>query len=165
MAKQTQPKVSELVEILIQQLSQYEKGINERNTILTKSISKLNDIQIEINNEDFIELEQINESNRETLNEDFKNFHRQTVKNNTELLKIYKSVSSKRLLYLIIINVFLFSVTGLSMYVAIYNHINKTAYNTLVKEKNDLKEAINVTNDFFSKNPKTEAYFKDWLKK
>ena len=125
MAKQTQPKVSELVEVLIQQLSQFEKVINDRNTILTKSISKLNDIQIEINNEDFIELEQMNESNRQTLNDDFKKFHKQTVKNNTELLKIHKNVSSKRLLYLIIINIFLFSVTGLSIYVAINNQINK----------------------------------------
>ena len=165
MAKQTQPKVSELVEVLIQQLSQFEKVINDRNTILTKSISKLDDIQIEINNEDFIELEQINESNRQTLNNDFKNFHKQTVKNNTELLKIHKNVSSKRLLYLIIINIFLFSVTGLSMYVAINNQINKTEYNALVKEKNELREYVNITNDFFSKNPKTEAYFRDWLKK
>jgi hypothetical protein len=165
MAKQTQPKVSELVEVLIQQIAQFENVLNKRNDILSKSISKLNDIQIEINNEDFIELEQINEANRKALNDDFKNFHKQTVKNNTELLKIHKNVSSKRLLYLIIINVFLFSVAGLSMYVAITNHINKTAYNTLEKEKNDLKEVINITNDFFSKNPKTEAYFRDWLKK
>ena len=165
MAKQTQPKVSELVEVLIQQLSQFEKVINDRNTILTKSISKLNDIQIEINNEDFIELEQMNESNRQTLNDDFKKFHKQMVKNNTELLKIHKNVSSKRLLYLIIINIFLFSVTGLSMYVAINNQINKTEYNALVKEKNELREYVNITNDFFSKNPKTESYFRDWLKK
>lgn len=165
MAKQTQPKVSELVEVLIQQLSQFEKVINDRNTILTKSISKLNNIQIKINNEDFIELEQINESNREALDDDFKNFHKQTVKNNIELLKIHENVSSKRLLYLIIINIFLFSVTGLSMYVAINNQVNKTEYNALVKEKNDLREYINITNDFFSKNPKTEVYFRDWLKK
>lgn len=165
MAKQTQPKVSELVEVLIQQIAQFENVLNKRNDILSKSISKLNDIQIEINNEDFIELEQINQANRKALNDDFNNFHKQTVKNNTELLKIHKNVSSKRLLYLIIINVFLFSVTGLSMYVAINNQINKTEYNALVKEKNDLKEVINITNDFFSKNPKTEAYFRDWLKK
>jgi hypothetical protein len=138
--------------------------IIERNKILDKSISKLNDIQIEINNEDFIELEQLNEANRKTLSDDFKNFHKQTEKNNTELLKIHKNVSSKRLLYLIIINVFLFSVAGLSMYVAITNHVNKTDYNTLIKEKNDLREYVNITNDFFYKNPKTEAYFRDWLK-
>lgn len=165
MAKQTQPKVSELVEVLIQQLSQFENVLNKRNDTLSKSILKLNDLQIEINNEDFIELEQINQANRKALNDDFNNFHKQTVKNNTELLKIHKNVSSKRLLYLIIINVFLFSVTGLSMYVAINNHVNKTEYNTLVKEKNDLREYVNITNDFFSKNPKTEAYFRDWLKK
>ena len=41
MAKQTQPKVFELIEVLIQQLSQFEKVIIERNKILDKSISKL----------------------------------------------------------------------------------------------------------------------------
>lgn len=51
------------------------------------------------------------------------------------------------------------------MYVAINNQVNKTEYNTLVKEKNDLREYINITNDFFSKNPKKEAHFRDWLKK
>ena len=165
MAKQIQPKVSELVEVLIQQIAQFENVLNDRTETITKSISKLNNFQVEINNEDFLELEQINESNRRVLNDDFNDFHKQTVKNNTGLLKIHKNVSSKRLLYLIILNVFLFSIAGLSMYVAITNHVNKTDYNTLIKEKNDLREYVNITNDFFSKNPKNEAYFRDWLKK
>ena len=162
MAKQTHPKVSELVEVLIQQLSQFEKTINERNRILSESISKLNTIQVDFNVE---ELEEMKESNRKILNNDFKNFHSQTLKNNTELLKIHKIVSSNRLLYLIILNVFLFSITGISMYVAIKNYINKTEYNVIVKEKNDLREFVNITDEFFSKNPKTETYFRDWLNK
>ncbi|WP_218599185.1 hypothetical protein [Polaribacter sp. NJDZ03] len=162
MAKQTQPKVSELIEILIQQLSQFEKTINDRNKILTESISKLNTIQVDFNVE---ELEEMKESNRKILNKDFNIFHQQTVKNNKELLKIHKNVSSKRLLYLIILNVFLFSVAGISMYVSITNYISQTEYNDILKEKNDLREYVNITNDFFSKNPKTESYFRDWLKK
>jgi hypothetical protein len=165
MAKQIQPKVSELVEVLIQQIAQFENVLNDRTETITKSISKLNDFQVEINNEDFLELEQINESNRRVLNDDFNDFHKQTVKNNTELLKIHKNVSSKRLLYLIIINVFLFSITVLSMYVAINNQINKTEYNGFIKENIDLKEYVNITNDFFSKNPKAEASFRNWLEK
>jgi len=164
MAKQT-PKVSELVEVLIQQMTHFESILSERNDILTKSISKLNGIQVEIKNEDFLELEHINESYQKVLKDDFSKFHKQTININTELLKMHKNVSSKRLLYLIVLNVFLILSTGISMYIAVKNHVNDTEHQSLIKEKNELKKMVNITNEFFSQHPKTESYFKDWLKK
>ncbi|MGJ8744424.1 hypothetical protein [Polaribacter sp.] len=155
MAKQLQPKVSELVEILIQQVSQFEKKIDERNKILTESISKLKNIKVNFNVE---ELEEMKKSNRKVLNEDFNNFHNQTVKNNKELLSIHKKISSKRLLYILFLNVFLFSIAGISMYFAIENKIQKTEFNTLQKENNYL-------NQYFLENQKESLKYKKWLDK
>ncbi|WP_405565285.1 hypothetical protein [Polaribacter sp. Asnod6-C07] len=155
MAKQLQPKVSELVEILIQQVSQFEKKIDERNKILTESISKLKNIRVNFNVE---ELEEMKKSNRKILNEDFNNFHCQTVKNNKELLSIHKKISSKRLFYILFLNVFLFSIAGISIYFAIENKIQKTEFNTLQKENNYL-------NQYFLENQKESLKYKKWLDK
>lgn len=155
MAKQTQPKVSELIEILVQQLAHLKKTIDERNKILTESISKLKNITVEFNLE---ELEEMKKSNRKILNEDFNNFHNQTLKNNKELLSIHKKISSKRLLYIIFLNAFLFLITGVSTYFAIENRVQKTQFNILQKENN-------YFNQYFLENQKESLKYKKWLDK
>ncbi len=68
----------------------------------------------------------------------FEQFHREITKNNEELLKVHKTVSSKRLLYLIVLNIFLLLVTGFSMYVAVKNTIDKSQFERLANEKEQL---------------------------
>lgn len=52
-------------------------------------------------------LRQIEKEQCQRLQNDFEEFHREITKNNEELLSVHKAVSSKRLLYLIVLNIFL----------------------------------------------------------
>lgn len=105
MAKQSKPKVSELVEILIQQMNEFQKVTKERNEVLVNSIFKLKNIKVDFN---VAELEAMKQSNREILRKDFENFHAQTRKNNKELLNVYRKVCSNKLLYLTVLNILIF---------------------------------------------------------
>ncbi len=149
MAKKTQPKVSDLVEILIQQMNKFENVLTERNQTLTNAISKLGNIKVDF---DSTELEAIKESNREQLKKDFEALNAQT--------KINKKVSSKSLLYLIVLNVFFFSIATQSVYMA----IDKTQYQSVVKERNELKNKISIMNRFLTENTDSAEGYKDWLK-
>ena len=144
MAKKTQPKVSDLVEILIQQMNQFEKVMTERNQALTTAISKLEYLKVD--------LEEIKESNREQLKEDFEALHAQT--------KTNKKVSAKSLLYLIVLNVFFLSTAILCVYMA----IDKTQYQSVVKERNELKSEITSINKFLNENTDSAEAYKEWLK-
>tara|TARA_R110002012_G_scaffold279098_1_gene467004 strand:+ start:4987 stop:5439 length:453 start_codon:yes stop_codon:yes gene_type:complete len=149
MAKKTQPKVSDLVEILIQQMNQFEKVMTERNQALTTAISKLEYLKVDF---DRTELEAIKESNREQLKEDFEALHAQT--------KTNKKVSAKSLLYLIVLNVFFLSTAILCVYMA----IDKTQYQSVVKERNELKSEITSINKFLNENTDSAEAYKEWLK-
>lgn len=161
MAKQSKPKVSELVEVLIQQMNEFEKAMNERNQVLTDSISKLKYLKVDFNVE---ELEAMKQSNRELLKIDFEEFHAQTTKNNEKLLKVHKKVSSNKLIYFLIVNIFFLSIAGLSYYVAVKNSVEKTDYESIVKERDELKMKALRYDNYFSENQKEAEKFKKWLK-
>ncbi|SFD35193.1 hypothetical protein [Algibacter pectinivorans] len=162
MAKQSQPKVSELVEVLIQQMSNFDKVIRERNDILNKSISKLNSIKVDFN---VAELEAMKQSNRDIIKNDFENFHAKTRENNKELLNIHKKVSSKRLLYLIILNVFFLSTAGLSFYIAVKNSVEKSEYENVLKDRNKFKKQAYDYHSYFLKNQKEALKYNNWKEK
>ena len=134
MAK-THPKLTDLTEILFHQIIQVEKTIKQNAQAQASLIQKLDNVQVKVN---VAELRSIEQENRDKLRNDFEQFHREITKNNEELLKVHKAVSSKRLLYLIGLNVFLLLITGFSMFIATKNTIEKSECERLTNEKGQL---------------------------
>lgn len=162
MTKKAQPKVSDLVEILLQQMIQFEKVMTKNNKILIDSISKLENKKVEFNIE---ELEKMEKSYRQNLKKDFEIFHANTRKNNNILLNVHKRVTSKRLLYIIIINLFLLSASAISIYIAVKKSIEKSQYEALLEENKQLKYSIETVEEFFYENNKATKMYEKWLKK
>jgi hypothetical protein len=162
MAKQAKPKVSELVEILIQQMDEFQKVTKERNEVLSNSISKLKYLKVDFN---VAELEAMKQSNRALLKKDFENFHAQTRKNNEELLKAYKKVSSNKLLYLTVLNILIF-LSGITMlYVTFNGSTNNSQIENLVQENKRLKTQSKSISRFFNENQDVVLKYEEWLKK
>ena len=161
MAK-TQPKLTDMTELLLQQVIQLEQTIKQSEKAHLDTIKELSNIKVTVN---VAELRQIEKELRQRLQNDFEEFHREITKNNEELLKVHKAVSTKRLLYLIVLNIFLLLTTGFSMYVAIKNTIDKSQYERLANEKEQLINQLGNVNQFFVENPKTAKFFKEWKKK
>lgn len=160
MAKQSQPKVSEMIEVLIQQHQKSDSINNQISESLVTLVDLIKHTQLKV---DVSELQRIEKENCEKRYTDFEIFHRETRKNNNELLKVHKVVSSKRMLYVILLNVFLLLVTGLSMYVAINNSIEKSEFESQVEQQKELKVQIENLDRFFSENPKAFSQYKKWL--
>ncbi|WP_299154243.1 hypothetical protein [uncultured Christiangramia sp.] len=160
MAKQAKPKVSELVEILIQQMDEFQKVTKERNEVLTNSISKLKYIKVDFN---VAELEAMKQANREILKKDFENFHAQTRDSNKELRNIHKKISSNRFLYLTVFNILVFLSAIATIYATVSNFTKQSELEKLVNEKNDLKNQVDHINKFFNDHQKAAADYKDWL--
>ncbi|MEC4116673.1 hypothetical protein VSP20_06790 [Myroides phaeus] len=158
MAK-NQPKLTDMIELLLQQVIQLEQTIKQSKKAHLETIEELSNIKVTVN---VAELRQIEKEQRQRLQNDFEEFYREITKNNEELLKVYKVVSSKRLLYLIVLNIFLILTTGVSMYVAVRNTIDKSEYQILVNEKDELINQLENVNQFFIENPKTAKFFKEW---
>lgn len=161
MAK-NQPKLTDMTEILLQQVIKLEQTISQSEKTHLNTIKELSNIKITVN---VAELRQIEKEQAQRLQKDFKEFNREIIKNNEELLKVHKAVSSKRLLYLITLNVFLLITTGFLTYVAIKNTIEKSEYTQLTNEKEQLMNQIERVNQFFYENPKTTKFFKEWRQK
>ncbi|MDR0227872.1 MAG: hypothetical protein LBI72_02250 [Flavobacteriaceae bacterium] len=161
MAK-NQPKLTDMTELLLQQVIQLEQTIKQSKKAHLETIEELSNIKVTVN---VAELRQIEKEQRQRLQNDFEQFHREITENNEKLLKVYKAVSSKRLLYLIVLNIFLVLTTGFSMYVAVKNTIEKTEYERLANEKEQLINQLEDMNQFFFENPKTAKSFKEWSKK
>lgn len=161
MAKQSQPKVSEMIEVLMQQ----QHKSDTINTQISKNLVVLVDIikhtQLKIDVSELISIEKGSSEKRQV---EFEVFYKEIKKNNKELLNVHKAVSSKRLLYIIALNIFLLLVTGLSVYVAIKNSVKKSEFELLVKEQKELKSQIDDVERFFSENPKTFSLYKKWYK-
>ncbi|EHO11452.1 hypothetical protein HX045_15825 [Myroides odoratimimus] len=161
MAK-NQPKLTDMTELLLQQVIQLEHTIKQSKKTHLDTIKELSNIKVTVN---VAELRQIEKEQRQRLQNDFDQFHREITKNNEELLKVHKAVSSKRLFYLIVLNIFLLLTTGFSMYLAVKNTIEKSEYERLEKEKGQLINQLENVNQFFNKNPRTAKSFKEWSQK
>ncbi len=162
MAKQAKPKVSELVEILIQQMDEFQNVTKERNEVLSNSISKLKYLKVDFN---VAELEAMKQSNRAILKKDFENFHFQTRKNNKELLKAHKKVSSSKLLYLTVLNTLIFLSAVTMLYVTFNGLTNKSQIENLVQENNRLKSQSESIGKFFKEHQETAEKYEKWVKK
>ncbi|WP_156424174.1 hypothetical protein [Myroides odoratus] len=138
MAK-NQPKLTDITELLLQQVIQLEHTIKQSKKTHLETIKELSNIKVTVN---VAELRQIEKEQRQRLQDDFKQFNREITKNNEELLKVHKGVSSKRLLYLIVLNIFLLLTTGFSMYLAVKNTIEKSECEQLINEREQLIKQV-----------------------
>ncbi|WHT72905.1 hypothetical protein QK342_14490 [Myroides odoratimimus] len=146
----------------LQQVIQLEQTIKQSEKTHLDTIKELSNIKVTVN---VAELRQIEKEQQQRLRNEFEQFHREITKNNEELLKVHKAVSTKRLLYLIVLNIFLLFITGLSMYVAVKNTIDKSQYERLENEKEQLINQLENVNQFFIENPKVAKSFNEWNKK
>lgn len=162
MAKQAKPKVSELVEILIQQMDEFQKVTKERNEVLGNSISKLKYLKVDFN---VAELEAMKQSNRAKLKRDFEIFHAQTKENIKELLRTHKKVSSNKLLYLTVLNILIFLSAIIMSYVTFNGSTNKSQIENLEQENNILKSQAERIGKFFKEHQETALKYEEWLKK
>lgn len=162
MAKQAKPKVSELVEILIQQMDEFQKITKERNEVLSNSISKLKYLKVDFN---VAELEAMKQANRAILKKDFENFHTQTRKNNKELLRAHKKVSSSKLLYLTVLNTLIFLSAITMLYVTFNGSTNKSQLENLVQENNRLKSQSESIGKFLKEHQETAVKYEEWIEK
>lgn len=124
MAK-NQPKLTDMTELLLQQVIQLEHTIKQSEKTHLDTIKELSNIKVTVN---IAELRQIEKEQRQRLQDAFEEFHRDITENNEKLLKVYKAISSKRLLYLILLNIFLVLTTGFSMYVTVKKAIDNSEY-------------------------------------
>jgi hypothetical protein len=162
MGKQAQPKVSELVEILIQQQYKSESTNKKIDQGLTQLTSLIRNTRIKV---DASGLTNFEKDNYEMRQKQFEVFHKNVEKNNRELLVVNKAVTSKRLFYIITLNILLIISTILSSYVAIENKIENSEFKTLVQDRDILKDQMDTVKFFFSENPKTFEYFEKWINK
>ena len=158
MMAKNQPKLTDITELLLQQVIQLEQTIKQSEKAHLGTIKELSNIKVTVN---VAELRQIEKEQRQRLQNDFDVFHREITKNNQELLKVHKAVSYKRLLYLMGLNAFFILATGFSMYVAVKNTIEKSEYELLVNEKAKLRNQLENVSQFFIENPKISRTFQD----
>ncbi|SHM20554.1 hypothetical protein [Myroides odoratimimus] len=118
MAK-NQPKLTDMTEILCQQVIQLEQTIKHSEKTHLDTIEELKNIKVTVN---VTELRQIEKEQCQRLQNDFDEFHREITKNNEKLLKLHKAVSSKRLLYLIVLNIFFTSISVIAIYIVVSSY-------------------------------------------
>ncbi len=75
-------------------------------------------------------------------------------------MKVHKSISSKRLFYLIFLNIFLFLVSGFSVYIAIKNSVLKSDFELLRNEKITLRNNLENVELFLIKIRKSQNSIK-----
>lgn len=112
MAKQ-QPTLTELTELLFQQVV-YLQEIMKRNIAQQTSLSdKINSIEIKVN---LSELKKVEEQQTERLASYLDHFCVRLQTINEQHYKVNKSINSKKILYLVLLNIFFFLVTCFCMY-------------------------------------------------
>lgn len=156
-----QPKVSDLVEILLQQVHILQNSVDQNNEIQLYLSKKIDNTNIKVDTND---LDRIQENYSNKINTDLKNYLNQFEKNNKELLKTSKYFSSKKIVYLIGLNVFLVLFTAISMYTAMSNIVAKSDYENLSEESKIMQSQIENVKYFFQENPKTAKLYKKWNK-
>lgn len=158
MAK-TQPKVSDLVEILLQQVNTLQRSVDQNNKTQLYLSSKIDKTVVKV---DTTELDRINAKYSNKLNGDISNYIRLFEKKNEELLKTSKYFSAKKIGYLVGLNIFLILLAAFSMYIAMDSIVLESDYDELNAENRTMKSQIENVKYFFEENPKTAKMFKKW---
>jgi hypothetical protein len=107
-------------------------------------------------------LQNLEQQHQKNLRHEFDNFNREIKVNNDSLLKLYNYINSKKVLYLVSLNIFLILCSGISIYIAVKKTVHysdleiNNAANTLIKGK------LNNVKSFFDENPKVAKQYKEW---
>jgi len=161
MAK-TQPTLQDLVEIFIQSTVTLDitikKNIQEQLKI-EKSLNNINIIpdltEIRINQQEHYEKTKTHSQNLiQQINESSKHFE-----------KLLHNFNTKNFTYLLILNLFFFLTSGISIYIAITKSIDKNKLLEIQKENEELKSNILNLSYFFKDNPKSLKIYKKWHEK
>ncbi|MEK6510640.1 hypothetical protein [Myroides odoratimimus] len=158
MAKK-QPTLTELTELLFQQVVYLQETMKRNIAQQTELSHKINSIEVKVN---LSELHNLETKNRERLQNDFTVFQFKLVESKEELLKIYRAISNKKMFYLIALNIFLLFTSGVSMYIAIDKSIDSSKYDQLIEDNKKADLELNHLNQFFKENPKNYEVYKKW---
>jgi hypothetical protein len=161
MAK-TQPKLPDLVEIFIQSAvaldTTIKKNIQEQLKIaqnLSNITIKSDLTDVKINQQEYYEKINLQSLNHlQQINESSKHFE-----------KVLQKFNKKNFNYLLILNLFFFLTTGISIYIAVKKSITKNEFLELQKENDELDSKILNITTFFEQNPKSLSNYKKWYQR
>lgn len=112
MAKQ-QPTLTELTELLFQQVVYLQETMKQNIAQQTELSHKINSIEVKVN---LSELKKVEKQQTERLSSYLDHFCVRLQAINEQHYKVNKSINSKKILYLVLLNIFFFLVTCFSIY-------------------------------------------------
>ena len=154
-----QPTLTELTELLFKQIVYLQETMKQNIAQQTELSNRINSFEVKVN---LSELRNLETQNREKLQNDFTTFQSKLVESKEEFLKVYRTISNKKMLYLIALNIFLLFTSGVSMYVAIGKSVDNSNYEKLIDDNKKTDLELNLLNQFFKENPKNYEVYKKW---
>ncbi|GAQ13474.1 hypothetical protein MODO_1129 [Myroides odoratimimus] len=112
MAKQ-QPTLTELTELLFQQVVYLQETMKRNIAQQTELSKKIKNIEVKVN---VSELRKVEEEQTERIHSYLNHFCVRLQAINEQHYKVNKSINSKKILYLVLLNIFFFLVTCFCMY-------------------------------------------------
>ncbi|TDE55380.1 hypothetical protein [Flavobacterium sp. GT3P67] len=158
MAK-TQPTLEDLVEIFIQSTVALETTIKKNIQEQTKIEKNLSNINIK---PDLMDVKINQQEYYEKINLQSQNHIQQINESSNHFEKVLQKFNTKNFNYLLILNLFFFLTSGISIYVAIKKSINKHEFLELQKENDELESKILNITSYFKQNPKSLSRYKKW---
>jgi hypothetical protein len=161
MAK-TQPTLQDLVEIFIQSTATLDSTIKKNIQEQLKIEKSLSNIKIE---PDLTEIRINQQEYSEKINLQSQNHIQQINESSKHFEKLLQKFNTRNFNYLLILNLFFFLTSGISIYIVIKKSINKNEFLEIQKENEELKSKILNVSYFFTENPKSLKSYKKWHKK
>lgn len=160
MAK-TQPTLHDLIEMFIQTSEALHTAIRkntQEQLKIEKNFSNINikpDLtDVKINQQEYYEKINLQSQNHiQQINESSKHFE-----------KVLQKFNKRNFNYLLILNLFFFLTSGISIYIAIKKSIDKNELLELQKENEELENKILNVSNFFKENSKSLKSYKKWHK-
>ncbi|MDR0227477.1 MAG: hypothetical protein LBE34_00105 [Flavobacteriaceae bacterium] len=112
MAKQ-QPTLTELTELLFQQIVYLQETMKQNTAQQVELSKKIKNIEVKVN---VSELKKVEEEQTERLHSYLNHFCVRLQAINEQHYKVNKSINSKKILYLVLLNIFFFLVACLCIY-------------------------------------------------
>lgn len=169
MARNTKPKVADLVEALMMELKQFEKTYdavlhdfatktNSNSERLIASIQNLNRVKLDLD-----ELKSLLTENQNEIQNKFDGFLNDFRKDNNLMLKIHKKMRSKQWYTVIALVVFFFSTAVFSSYHALKAKVKQDDYEKVVQEKREFQSDAKLYKDFITRDQKTIDEYNEWV--
>lgn len=108
-----QPTLTELTELLFKQVVYLQETMKQNIAQQTELSNKINSIEVKVN---LSELKKVEEQQTERLHSYLNHFCVRLQAINEQHYKVNKSINSKKILYLVLLNIFFFLVACLCIY-------------------------------------------------